>query len=74
MGDGEVRVALTGYGLAGAALHAPLIEAAAPGFRLATIVTAHPEVDHGAVVAGAPSVLDLRGITRRLDAAHVRQL
>ena len=44
------------------------------GTALAVIVTAHPEVDHGAVVAGAPSVLDLRGVTRRLEAANVRQL
>jgi UDP-N-acetyl-D-glucosamine dehydrogenase len=31
---------------------------------LAVIVTAHPNVDHGAVVARSPLVLDLRGITR----------
>jgi len=38
----EVRVALIGYGLAGACFHAPTI-AATPGLRLATIVTASPE-------------------------------
>jgi predicted dehydrogenase len=38
----EVRVALIGYGLAGAGFHAPTI-AATPGLRLATIVTASPE-------------------------------
>jgi predicted dehydrogenase len=38
----EVRVALIGYGLAGATFHAPTI-AATPGLRLATIVTAKPE-------------------------------
>ena len=38
----EVRVALIGYGLAGATFHAPTI-AATPGLRLATIVTASPE-------------------------------
>jgi UDP-N-acetyl-D-glucosamine dehydrogenase len=32
---------------------------------LAVIVTAHPEVDHDAIVDRAPLVLDLRGITRR---------
>jgi UDP-N-acetyl-D-glucosamine dehydrogenase len=30
---------------------------------LAVIVTAHPDVDHDAVVAGAPFTLDLRGVT-----------
>ena len=36
------RVALLGYGLAGSAFHAPLI-AAAPGLRLAAIVTRNEE-------------------------------
>ncbi|HET7461044.1 MAG TPA: Gfo/Idh/MocA family oxidoreductase [Longimicrobium sp.] len=40
-GDG-IRVALIGYGLGGAAFHAPLI-AATPGMRLAFIVTSNPE-------------------------------
>jgi UDP-N-acetyl-D-glucosamine dehydrogenase len=35
------------------------------GADLAVIVTAHPGVDHDAVVVRAPLVLDLRGITRR---------
>ena len=38
----EARVALLGYGLAGACFHAPTI-AATPGLRLRTIVTASPE-------------------------------
>ena len=38
----DVRVALIGYGLGGAAFHAPLI-ACTPGMRLATIVTRNPE-------------------------------
>jgi UDP-N-acetyl-D-glucosamine dehydrogenase len=41
---------------------------------LAVIVTAHPEVDHGVVIDAAPSVLDLRGMTRGLRDAKVRQL
>jgi UDP-N-acetyl-D-glucosamine dehydrogenase len=42
---------------------------------LAVIVTAHPSVDHQAVVDAAPRVLDLRGITRRMaPVAHVEQL
>jgi UDP-N-acetyl-D-glucosamine dehydrogenase len=35
------------------------------GADLAVIVTAHPSVDHGVIVERAPSVLDLRGVTRR---------
>jgi predicted dehydrogenase len=38
----EIRVGLIGYGLAGAAFHAPLI-ATTPGMRLAMIVTSNPE-------------------------------
>jgi predicted dehydrogenase len=40
--DSDVRVALIGYGLGGAAFHAPLI-ACTPRMRLATIVTRDPE-------------------------------
>jgi UDP-N-acetyl-D-glucosamine dehydrogenase len=47
---------------------------ALPETDLAVIVTAHPQVDHGAVVTGAPAVLDLRGTTRHLDATNVEQL
>jgi scyllo-inositol 2-dehydrogenase (NADP+) len=38
----ELRVAVLGYGLAGAVFHAPLI-ASVPGLRLAAVVTANPE-------------------------------
>lgn len=38
----EIRVALIGYGLAGASFHAPTI-AITPGLRLTTIVTSSPE-------------------------------
>jgi UDP-N-acetyl-D-glucosamine dehydrogenase len=41
---------------------------------LAVIVTAHPGVDHGAVVEQSPSVLDLRGVTRSLGDRKVQQL
>ena len=41
---------------------------------LAVIVTAHPGVDHGAVVDRAPQVLDLRGVTRALRSPDVHQL
>jgi UDP-N-acetyl-D-glucosamine dehydrogenase len=55
-------------------LRSVALDEALPQTDLAVIVTAHPEVDHGAVVLGAASVLDLRGVTRRLEAANVRQL
>ncbi len=42
MARADVRVALIGYGLGGAAFHSPLI-ATTPGMRLATIVTRNPE-------------------------------
>lgn len=38
---GQLRVGLLGYGLAGAAFHAPLLEAT-PGLHLSAIVTANP--------------------------------
>jgi UDP-N-acetyl-D-glucosamine dehydrogenase len=41
---------------------------------LAVIVTAHAEVDHGAVVERSQAVLDLRGVTRALGDAKVKQL
>lgn len=44
------------------------------GTDIAVIVTAHPSVDHGAVVAKAPLVLDLRGITRGETAPTVSRL
>jgi UDP-N-acetyl-D-glucosamine dehydrogenase len=41
---------------------------------LAVIVTAHDEIDPDAVVAQAQRVLDLRGVTRGIDADHVVRL
>jgi scyllo-inositol 2-dehydrogenase (NADP+) len=40
--DNSLRVAIIGYGLAGAVFHAPLI-AATPGMTVAAIVTSHPQ-------------------------------
>ena len=42
MTTGEIRVALIGYGLAGACFHGPTIAATA-GLKLVTVVTANPE-------------------------------
>src|SRR5688572_24058079 len=47
---GPARVALIGYGLAGAAFHAPLIRAT-EGLELAAIVTRHPERRREAALA-----------------------
>jgi len=57
---------LTELGLAGTGLEDALENA-----DLAVIVTAHPSVDYGLVVARAPQVLDLRGTTRHLGALQL---
>jgi UDP-N-acetyl-D-glucosamine dehydrogenase len=49
------------------------LPAAADGVDLAIIVTAHPAVDHRAIAESAQLTLDLRGVTRGLD-ARVLQL
>jgi UDP-N-acetyl-D-glucosamine dehydrogenase len=41
---------------------------------LAAIVTVHPGIDYGAVVAAAPLTIDFRGITREIDAANLIRL
>ena len=41
---------------------------------LACIVTAHREVDYERVVGAAPLVLDLRGVTRGIEAPHLVRL
>src|SRR5919202_1851853 len=42
MQEQTIRVALVGYGLAGAVFHAPLV-AATPGLALAAVVTGNPQ-------------------------------
>jgi len=49
------------------------LPAGADGVDLAIIVTAHPTVDHRAIAESAQLTLDLRGVTRGLD-ARVLQL
>jgi UDP-N-acetyl-D-glucosamine dehydrogenase len=44
------------------------------GADVAVIVTAHPDVDHDAVVGAAPASVDFRGVTRHLRDAPVLQL
>jgi UDP-N-acetyl-D-glucosamine dehydrogenase len=41
---------------------------------LTVIVTSHPEFDIPDIVSRSPLVLDLRGVTREIDAAHVTRL
>jgi len=47
----------------------PAAESAAAA-DLVVIVTAHPDVDHAAIAAGDVPVLDLRGVTRTVDAPN----
>ena len=59
--------ALSGLGLESAGD----LETAAGGSDAVAIITAHDEVDHAAIVAAAPLVVDFRGVTRDLGAENV---
>jgi UDP-N-acetyl-D-glucosamine dehydrogenase len=50
------------------------LDTALPASDVAAIVTAHPEVDYGDVVAKAPLVVDFRGVSRGIDAGNLVQL
>ena len=50
------------------------LDEALEGADCAVIVTAHPGLDVEAVVAGAPSVVDLRGVTRGIESPHIVRL
>jgi UDP-N-acetyl-D-glucosamine dehydrogenase len=60
--------------LAQASLQSVPLEQALAGCDLALIVTAHPEIDCELVLARAPLVLDLRGVTRFSGASNVVRL
>ena len=60
--------------LSGLGLRSVELSEGLDGADLAVIVTAHPGVDHEAVAASAPLVVDFRGVTRHLKAAGVVQL
>jgi UDP-N-acetyl-D-glucosamine dehydrogenase len=60
--------------LSGLGLRSVELSEGLDGADLAVIVTAHPGVDHEAVVASAPLVVDFRGVTRHMKAAGVVQL
>ena len=50
------------------------LDTALPASDAVAIVTAHPEVDYGDVVAKAPLVVDFRGVSRGIDARNLVQL
>jgi UDP-N-acetyl-D-glucosamine dehydrogenase len=50
------------------------LEPALAGADLVVIVTAHKEVDYADVVAKARQVIDLRGVTRGIEAANLERL
>jgi UDP-N-acetyl-D-glucosamine dehydrogenase len=50
------------------------LKTALAGADLVVIVTVHPGVDHGLVIAEAPLLVDLRGITRGADIPTVQRL
>ena len=60
---------LTDTGLTNSELSSALESA-----ELTVIVTAHPEFDIPEIVAKSSLVLDLRGVTRGIDADHVTRL
>jgi UDP-N-acetyl-D-glucosamine dehydrogenase len=55
-------------------LRASELDEALAGADLAVIVTAHPDLDVERVVRDAPAVLDLRGVTRGIEAPTVVRL
>ena len=55
-------------------LRSQRLSEALEGSDAAVIVTAHPELDVAAVVAQAPLVVDLRGVTRALGGSHLTRL
>jgi UDP-N-acetyl-D-glucosamine dehydrogenase len=60
--------------LADRGLRSVELEPAVAEADLVVIVTAHPSVDHAELARRARSVLDLRGVTRAVRDASVRQL
>jgi len=60
---------LSEFGLRSVDLDAALAEA-----DIATIVTAHPGIDYGAVVDAAPLTIDFRGVTREIKSPRLVRL
>lgn len=57
-----------------AGLHSRPLDEALAAADIAVVVTAHPELDYADVAARVPRLLDLRGVTRGIDAAGVERL
>ena len=55
-------------------LHNEPLESVLDGADVAVIVTAHPDLDTQQVVDAAPLVVDFRGVTRGIEAAHLVRL
>jgi UDP-N-acetyl-D-glucosamine dehydrogenase len=55
-------------------LQSESLEAVLDGADVAVIVTAHPNLDPHEVVAGAPLVVDFRGVTRGIKADNLVRL
>jgi UDP-N-acetyl-D-mannosaminuronate dehydrogenase len=54
----------------GPATQPPAVAAEPEGVDCVVIVTAHPEIDYGVVVARAPLVFDATGVTRPVRGDH----
>jgi UDP-N-acetyl-D-glucosamine dehydrogenase len=55
-------------------LHSVELEEGLGSTDLAVIVTAHPGIDYGDVVATAPQTIDFRGVTREIESANLSRL
>jgi UDP-N-acetyl-D-glucosamine dehydrogenase len=55
-------------------LHSADLDEALQSADLVAIITAHPSVDYGTVVARGALVVDFRGVTREIDAANLIRL
>ncbi len=57
-----------------AGLHSRPLDEALAAADIAVVVTAHPELDYANIASRVPRLLDLRGVTRGIDAAGVERL
>lgn len=57
-----------------AGLHSRPLDEALAAADIAVVVTAHPELDYADIASRVPRLLDLRGVTRGIDAAGVERL
>ncbi len=57
-----------------AGLHSRPLDEALAAADIAVVVTAHPELDYADIASRVPRLLDLRGVTRGIDAPGVERL